>query len=74
MKIAVFLGSRLGNRPLYRETAEKTGEWIARSGHSLIYGGEAMGLMGVLADRALEGGASVTGPRPPWHDKARTAT
>ena len=64
MKIAVFLGSRLGNRPLYRETAEKTGEWIARSGHSLIYGGEAMGLMGVLADRALEGGASVTGVVP----------
>lgn len=64
MKIAVFLGSRPGSKPLYRETAEKVGAWIAAEGHSLIYGGEDMGLMGVLADAALRGGASVTGVVP----------
>ena len=34
---------------------------IAKNKLSIVYGGGSKGLMGVVADAALEGGASVTG-------------
>lgn len=64
MNITVYLGSRFGNDPVYRETAAEIGRWIAEDGHRLIYGGSGVGLMGVLADAAIAGGAEVIGVEP----------
>ena len=64
MNITVYLGSSFGNRPEFREAAEEIGTWIGKSGHRLIYGGSAVGLMGVLADSALAAGAEVIGVEP----------
>lgn len=64
MNITVYLGSRPGNEPLFRETALEIGKWIARAGHRLIYGGSRVGLMGVLADAVMEGGGEVIGVEP----------
>ena len=64
MNIAVYLGSNFGNDPAYKEAAEEIGSWIAKNGHTLIYGGSKVGLMGVLADAALREGGEVIGVEP----------
>lgn len=52
-KICVFCGARLGNNPLYEQTAIEFGKELARRGHSLIYGGGSVGLMGAVAHGVL---------------------
>ena len=64
MNITVFLGSGLGNDPRLAEAAGELGRWIAQRGHTLVYGGSGMGLMGVLARSALEAGGPVIGVEP----------
>ena len=61
MRIAVFCGSsrRSPKRPL--AAARALGSEIGRRGHVLIYGGGRTGLMGAVADAALEAGATVEG-------------
>ena len=63
-RICVFSGSSPGARPEYREMARELGEALARAGLGLVYGGARVGLMGVLADAALEGGGEVIGVMP----------
>ena len=52
--ILVFCGSSMGTDPIYQETARKTGDLLARKGIRLIYGAGNVGLMGTLADAALD--------------------
>lgn len=54
----------MGNDPSFREAAEEIGRMIAGEGDTLIYGGSGVGLMGILADAALSGGAEVIGVEP----------
>lgn len=63
-RLCVYCGSRLGAVSSYRDAAADVGRWIGRSGGQLIYGGGKAGLMGVVADAALEAGASVVGVIP----------
>lgn len=62
--VAVFCGSRMGNSPLYRQTAHEAGQTLARNGIKVVYGGGSNGLMGVVADSALKAGGEVTGVIP----------
>lgn len=64
MNITVYLGANDGNDPLYLEEACRLGRWIGSSGHTLVYGGSACGLMGALARSALEAGGKVIGVEP----------
>ncbi|MBE5996299.1 MAG: TIGR00730 family Rossman fold protein [Lachnospiraceae bacterium] len=64
MNITVYLGAREGKHPRYREAAVEVGRWIAENGHTLIYGGSEIGLMGVLANTVMEGGGTVIGVEP----------
>ncbi len=64
MNITVYLGSSPGNDPKYAKAADALGTWIASQGHRLVYGGSAVGLMGVLADAVLRGGGEVIGVEP----------
>lgn len=61
---AVFCGSRFGNKPVYKETAESVGAGLAQAGIHLVYGGGYVGLMGVVADSAIQAGGRVTGIIP----------
>ncbi|AOX15794.1 LOG family protein [Kozakia baliensis] len=61
---AVFCGSRHGNAPIYSEAAESLGRGLAEAGIRLVYGGGAVGLMGVVADSTLRAGGSVSGVIP----------
>jgi len=62
--ICVFCGAREGNSPDYVKLAQKLGQDIAKRGHSLVYGGGGLGLMGAVARVAHENGAQVTGIIP----------
>lgn len=62
--ICVFCGSRLGSKPIYRETAKSVGQLIAQQQLRLVYGGGNIGLMGVVADAVLEHGGDVVGVIP----------
>ena len=60
-RVCVFCGSNRGNRPVYAETARELGRLLGERGIGLVYGGGRVGLMGIVADAALEAGAEVTG-------------
>lgn len=62
--IAVYLGSSGRCRPIFKQTAAKLGQFIAQKNKTLIYGGMDAGLMGIVANSALEGGAEVIGVIP----------
>jgi uncharacterized protein (TIGR00730 family) len=54
----------MGRRPAYARAAQALGTSLAGSGLGLVYGGGSIGLMGVVADAALEGGSRVIGVIP----------
>ena len=59
--VAVFCGSSPGRDPAFRAAATGLGKVLASSGIRLVYGGGAVGLMGVLADAVLAEGGTVLG-------------
>ena len=61
MRIAVFCGSSSRPGEAFRAAARTVGAEIARRGHTLVYGGGRTGLMGAVADAALENGGTVLG-------------
>lgn len=61
MHIAVYLGARYGNRPIYASFVKELGQWIAQNGHTLVYGGSDVGLMGELASAVKDNGGRVIG-------------
>ena len=60
-RIAIYCGSNKGVRPEYTAAAQELGALLAREKIELVYGGGCVGLMGVVADAALAGGAEVIG-------------
>ncbi|MCC5809327.1 MAG: TIGR00730 family Rossman fold protein [Ectothiorhodospiraceae bacterium] len=63
-RICVYCGSRTGVEGTYGEAAKALGTRMAQRGVGLIYGGASVGLMGVIADAALEAGGEVIGVIP----------
>ncbi len=59
--ICVYCGSADGISPDFVAAARLTGLTLARAGLTIIFGGGRTGLMGVLADAALEAGGRVIG-------------
>jgi hypothetical protein len=64
VRVTVFLGSSAGTRPQYAAAAADLGASLARSGAGIVYGGDTIGLMGVLAHAALAAGGEVIGIIP----------
>ncbi|WP_411843447.1 TIGR00730 family Rossman fold protein [Salinicoccus sp. HZC-1] len=62
--ITVFCGARTGTNPLYEESAFKLGQYLAEQDIGIVYGGGAVGMMGAVANGALERGGRVTGVIP----------
>jgi uncharacterized protein (TIGR00730 family) len=63
-RICVFCGSRPGSRPEFVDAARRLGRLLAERGIGLVYGGASVGVMGALADAALDGGGEVIGVIP----------
>ena len=64
MNITVFLGSREGRDANIRAALEALAAWIGDAGHTLLYGGSKVGLMGVLAETVKRHGGRVIGIEP----------
>ncbi len=64
MHISVFCGSSLPRNKEIVEAAATLGRRIAQEGHTLVYGGSNLGLMGVVSGAALEAGGRVVGVIP----------
>jgi len=63
-RFCVYLGSRDGRDPQFLEAARRLGRELARRGHTLVYGGARIALMGALADAAMAEGGEVVGVMP----------
>ena len=59
--VAIYCGSNNGRVESYKQNATKLGKVLAKRKINLVYGGTNKGLMGVLANSAIEKGAHVTG-------------
>ena len=64
LSVCVYCGSRVGVRPDYLAAAQALGQQIGARGWRLVYGGGNVGLMGAVADAALQAGAEVFGVIP----------
>ncbi len=63
-RLTCFTGSTPGNDPTWLEVAHDVGAGLAERGIGVVYGGGGGGLMGALADGALERGGEVIGVIP----------
>jgi uncharacterized protein (TIGR00730 family) len=63
-RLCIFSGSSPGGHPDYVQAAEGLGRALADHAIGLVYGGAHVGLMGVVADAALDAGAEVIGVIP----------
>ena len=64
MHISVFCGASLPHSEQITEAARQLGRAIARGGHTLLYGGSNLGLMGATSGAALQEGGRVVGVIP----------
>jgi uncharacterized protein (TIGR00730 family) len=62
--VCVFCGSSRGSKSEFADAARDLGATLAGHGITLVYGGGSVGLMGVLADAALDAGGEVVGVLP----------
>jgi uncharacterized protein (TIGR00730 family) len=62
--MAVFCGSKTGSDPIFARHAGQLGRLIASHGLRIVYGGGRAGLMGIIADSAMQGGSPVLGIIP----------
>lgn len=64
MRVCVYCGSSAGDDPRFAAVARAFGAALARAGIGVVYGGGRIGLMGAVADAALEAGGEVIGVIP----------
>ncbi|MBD8009329.1 LOG family protein [Acinetobacter pecorum] len=62
--VALYCGSRAGNKPIYLEKALQISQGLAEHGFGLVYGGASIGLMGQVADAMIQHGGEVVGVIP----------
>ena len=62
--LAVYCGSSPGINPAHRQSAAALGKALAERHCTLVYGGSHAGLMGAVADAALQAGGRVVGVIP----------
>jgi uncharacterized protein (TIGR00730 family) len=63
-RIGIFCGARTGNGSRYAGLAADVARRIVARNAGIVYGGGRVGLMGVIADAALEAGGEVIGVIP----------
>jgi uncharacterized protein (TIGR00730 family) len=71
--VAVFCGSRPGDRADFIAAASALGRGLARADMRLVFGGGRIGLMGAVADAALRAGGDVIGVIPEFLTRLEVA-
>jgi uncharacterized protein (TIGR00730 family) len=69
----VYCGSSAGNDPRFAAIARAFGAALARAGIGVVYGGGRVGLMGAVADAALDAGGEVIGIIPRFLEEREVA-
>ncbi|WP_445152722.1 LOG family protein [Baekduia sp. Peel2402] len=72
-RVCVYAGSAPGASDAYTSVSHAAITELAARGSDVVYGGGSLGLMGVLADAALEAGGNVTGVIPKFLDDKEIA-
>ena len=72
-RLAIYCGSATPADPVYIENARMVGATLAGRGIGVVYGGGRLGLMGAVADAALDAGGEVIGIIPEALVKAEVA-
>ena len=67
--IAVFCGSAMGKKQEYIDCASELGQFLAKHSITMVYGGAAVGTMGIIADSSLNHGGKVVGIIPSFFSK-----
>jgi uncharacterized protein (TIGR00730 family) len=73
VRVCVYCGSYSGNDPRFAAAARDFGALLARAGIGVVYGGGRVGLMGAVADAALEAGGEVIGVIPRFLEEREVA-
>ena len=73
MNICVYCASSDKVADAHFDTAQRMGQILAQAGHRLIYGGGAKGLMGCIANAALNNGGEVVGIIPRFMEQVEWA-
>ncbi|NIJ07178.1 hypothetical protein FHS31_000774 [Sphingomonas vulcanisoli] len=63
-RLAIYCGSASPADPCFIDSARHVGRSLAERGIGVVYGGGRLGLMGAIADSALEAGGEVIGIIP----------
>ena len=71
--VAVFCGSRPGDRADFVAAARALGRGLAQADMRLVFGGGRIGLMGAVADAALAAGGDVIGVIPEFLTRLEVA-
>lgn len=69
MRVAVFCASSANVPQKYFNLTQEVSDYLVKAGYTIVYGGGSVGLMGCLADRALEKGGKVIGILPRFMDE-----
>lgn len=64
MKIGVFCSANADIAPDFFRLTRELGAWMAREGHSLVFGGCNLGLMECIAEAVKSGGGTTIGVVP----------
>ena len=73
MRVCVYCGSSAGDDPRFAAVARAFGAALARAGIGVVFGGGRVGLMGAVADAALEAGGDVIGVIPRFLEEREVA-
>jgi uncharacterized protein (TIGR00730 family) len=68
-RVCVYAGSAPGANPEYAEASRALITEVVGRGAGIVYGGGSLGLMGVLADAAVDAGGEVIGVIPRFLDE-----
>ncbi len=66
--LLVYCGANEGFGSVYRDAAVELGTLLAKENITLVFGGGSIGLMGIVADAALQSGGKVSGVIPDFLD------
>jgi len=63
-RVGIFCGAKSGTDNHIIDQSKVLCDLLIQNGYDLVYGGANIGLMGIIADRFLQGGREVIGIRP----------
>jgi len=62
--LAIYCAAKLGNESIYEQKTRELAKYLAAEKIDIVYGGAKVGIMGVLAETAMQNGANVYGVMP----------